>query len=91
MTRLPSPFRPFPHSPSAPADTSPWPRWLSLALAARYCSLSKVTILRYVKDGVIKGKKIGGKYILDRYSIDQFMDLCPEEEELVRSILGAVR
>jgi hypothetical protein len=53
--------------------------------------LSKVTILRYVKDGVIKGKKIGGKYILDRYSIDQFMDLCPEEEELVRSILGAVR
>ena len=45
-------------------------RWLSLAEAARYVSLSDKTLMKYVNAGVIYGTRKGGKWLIDRASID---------------------
>ena len=49
------------------------PRWLSVTDACRYSSMSDKTLMRYVKTGEIYGKKLGGKWYIDRYSIDAFL------------------
>ena len=49
------------------------PRWLDLHCAAQYASLSRKTLLRYVHAGEIVGNRVGGKWILDRNSLDSFM------------------
>jgi hypothetical protein len=47
-------------------------RWLDLKGAARYMSMSKKTIMRLVDQGQIVGCLKGGKWYLDRRSIDAF-------------------
>lgn len=49
------------------------PRWLSLAGAAVYASMCDKTLLKYIKAGDIYGTLKGGKWFVDRFSIDRFM------------------
>ena len=50
-----------------------YPRWLSLTEACKYASMSDKTLMRYVISGDIRGKKVGGKWYIDKTSIDTFM------------------
>ena len=49
------------------------PRWLSIREACRYASMSENTLMRYVPSEIY-GTKKGGKWYVDRESIDRFMD-----------------
>lgn len=50
------------------------PRWLDLNKACTYASMSEKTLLQYInKAKDIYGTKKGGKWYIDRYSIDEFM------------------
>ncbi len=49
-------------------------RWLSLTEAARYVSLSDKTLMKYVNAGVIYGTRKGGKWLIDRASIDTWLE-----------------
>jgi excisionase family DNA binding protein len=49
------------------------PRWLSLSEACEYAAMSDKTLLRFVGEGNIYGTKKGGKWYIDRFSIDAFM------------------
>ena len=48
-------------------------RWLTLEVAARYCSTSTFTILRWIKSAKIYGAKRGKQWYVDRLGIDTFM------------------
>ncbi|MCX5814971.1 MAG: helix-turn-helix domain-containing protein [Proteobacteria bacterium] len=48
------------------------PRWLSVKLACAYSSMSKNTIKKYLITGEIAGSKKGGKWYVDKNSIDAF-------------------
>ena len=48
-------------------------RWLDIDAACSYSSMSKNTLMRYVATNEIYGTKKGGKWIIDRLSIDRFM------------------
>jgi hypothetical protein len=50
-----------------------YPRWMDLRLASWYSSLSKKTLLRLIMEGHISARKLDGKWIVDRESIDLFM------------------
>ena len=50
------------------------PRWLSVKQACRYASMSRPTLMTYVVDGNIYGSLKGGKWYVDRYSIDAFFE-----------------
>jgi hypothetical protein len=56
-----------------PASPEVTPRWLSVSLACKYASMSDKTLMRHVRSGEIYGAKKGGKWYLDRLSIDDFM------------------
>jgi len=62
------------------------PRWLSLSHAAAYASMSKPTLIRRVQDGEIYGSLKGGKWFIDRESIDHFFlnDKVIVEETVAR-------
>lgn len=49
------------------------PRWLSVTQACKYTSMSDKTLMMYIKTGNIYGTKKGGKWYIDKYSIDEFM------------------
>jgi len=49
------------------------PRWLSITEACTYAGMSDKTLIRYVKDGAIYATRKGGKWYVDRQSIDSFM------------------
>ncbi len=49
------------------------PRWLSVTQACRYCAMSDKTLMRHIINGDIYGTKKGGKWYIDRDSIDAFM------------------
>ena len=49
------------------------PRWLSVREACRYMSMSENTLMRYVPCDIY-GTKKGGKWFIDRFSIDAFME-----------------
>ena len=57
-----------------------YPRWLSITDATStkqrkgYTSMSERTLTDYIKDGRIYGTKKGGKWYIDRMSIDDFMN-----------------
>ncbi|MEI6153815.1 MAG: helix-turn-helix domain-containing protein [Deltaproteobacteria bacterium] len=55
------------------------PRWLSLSEASKYCPLSRQTLLRLVEKGDIYGRYTGGKWCVDRESIDVYF-LAPSIE-----------
>ena len=50
------------------------PRWLDLAHAARYASMHRKTLLKYVLAGEIYGTRKAGKWFLDVHSIDAFFE-----------------
>lgn len=69
-----------------------YPRWLSVTEACRYASMSDKTLMRYIREGSIYAKKVGGKWYVDRLSIDDFMksdDVFVEEtiERLKRRLV----
>jgi hypothetical protein len=49
------------------------PRWLSVREACRYTSMSENTLMQYIPSKIY-GTKKGGKWYIDRESIDLFMD-----------------
>jgi hypothetical protein len=71
-------------------DMSVYPRWLSVREACRYMSMSENTLMRYVPVDIY-GTKKGGKWYIDRYSIDAFMDRDREGVKLaVERLKGRV-
>ena len=48
------------------------PRWLDVAGAKKYASMCDKKLLELVKTGKIYGTKKGGKWIIDRHSIDNY-------------------
>jgi len=50
------------------------PRWLSLAKACSYASMSENTLLNFIKTGDIYASKKVGKWYVDRESIDAFFE-----------------
>ncbi len=50
-----------------------YPRWMDLRLASWYSSLSKKTLLKLIMEGHIAARKLDGKWIVDKESIDFFM------------------
>ncbi|MGD0236811.1 MAG: helix-turn-helix domain-containing protein [Syntrophorhabdales bacterium] len=48
------------------------PRWLSLSHASKYACMHRQTLMRYVMAGEIYGTLKGGKWYLDKDSIDSF-------------------
>lgn len=56
-----------------------YPRWMDIKTACSYASLSKNTLMKLMREGHIRAKKLDGKWIFDRESIDTFMqtdDIC---------------
>ena len=47
-------------------------RWLTLREACRYARVSKNTLRRLIEEGHIVAKRLEGKWIVDRFSIDAF-------------------
>jgi Helix-turn-helix domain len=48
------------------------PRWLSVSKACHYCSMGDERLMQFVRAGDIYGTKKGGKWYIDRFSIDRF-------------------
>jgi hypothetical protein len=52
-------------------------RWLSMPEAMIYLRCrSRNTVLKYLREGLIDGKRLGGRWLIDRESIDR--RLTPE-------------
>jgi hypothetical protein len=49
------------------------PRWLSITQASKYAAMSDKTLMHYILSGDVYATKKGGKWIVDRESIDLFM------------------
>lgn len=47
-------------------------RWLTLREACRYARVSKNTLRKLIEEGHITAKRLEGKWIVDRFSIDAF-------------------
>ena len=62
------------------------PRWLSITQACRYTGMSDKTLMRYIKDSSIFATRKGGKWYVDKQSIDSFFhrDEIYIEETLAR-------
>lgn len=55
-------------------STAITPRWLDLHAASRYCSLHRQTLMIHVHAGDVYAKLVGGKWILDRNSLDSWLE-----------------
>ena len=55
-----------------PNTSNETPRWLDLHEATNYVCLSRKTIMRLIHAGEIVAYRVGGKWIIDRDSIDTF-------------------
>jgi hypothetical protein len=65
------------------------PRWLDLAGAAKYTSMSRKTLMVHIKSGEIYASHKGGKWYVDKDSIDTFhLGNNVQIEETVARILG---
>jgi excisionase family DNA binding protein len=64
------------------------PRWLSITNACRYSGMSDKTIMRYITTGKIYGSKKGGKWYIDRNSIDAFFK---SDEVAINETLARLR
>jgi hypothetical protein len=49
------------------------PRWLSITRACIYAGIGEKTLMHYILSGDVYATKKGGKWIVDRESIDLFM------------------
>lgn len=56
------------------------PRFLRLEAAQAYSGLSRSGIYRAIADGKILAKKVGRCLLLDRESIDRFINESPDAE-----------
>ena len=65
-------------SPKTPvideARVLPPQRWLSVAMAAKYSSLSTKAILKAIRKGEIPRRKVGRRFILDARCIDEWLE-----------------
>lgn len=62
-----------------------YPRWMDVKAACAYTSMSKNTLMKYIKkDGCIYAKRLKGKWYIDRESIDNFMLQDPVKIHLAR-------
>lgn len=61
-------------------------RWFSLAQASEYVSLSGKTLMKYIREGMIYGTCKGGKWLIDRESIDRWL-----EEDKIRILSKAYK
>ena len=64
------------------------PRWLSLSKACSYASMSENTLLGRIKTGDIYATKKGGKWYVDRESIDAFFE---NEKMLAKTIVASLK
>lgn len=62
------------------------PRWLSLSDAAEYCSLCSKTLLKYILEGEVYASKKGGKWIVDRESLDAWL---LGDETVIKDVLAS--
>lgn len=52
-------------------DSQAWPRWLSVDVAAKYCSLSPRSIRNLIASGrVTPSRAVRGKVLIDRLQLD---------------------
>lgn len=67
---------------SHPTQTTPeiLPRFLRMEQAVSYAGLSRSTLYREMAAGRIAAKKIRGCLLLDRSSLDCFLDEAPDAE-----------
>ncbi len=49
-------------------------RWLTVAVAARYCSLNATRIRAAIKKGELSRRKIGKAFILDVRELDDWLE-----------------
>ena len=61
-----------------------YPRWMDVKTACRYASMSKNTLMAYIKDDSIYAKRLKGKWYVDRDSIDNFMLQDPVKIHLAK-------
>jgi hypothetical protein len=61
-----------------------YPRWMDVKTACRYASMSKNTLMAYIKDDSIYAKRLRGKWYVDRDSIDNFMLQDPVKIHLAK-------
>lgn len=59
---------------AALVDGQLWPRWLSVATAARYCSLGEKSIRNLVASGKLTpSRAVRGKLLIDRQQLDSLL------------------
>jgi excisionase family DNA binding protein len=56
------------------AGTTP-KRWFTLAEACEYISVSRNTMIKWIKAGHVYGSKATGEWRIDRESIDDFLNM----------------
>jgi excisionase family DNA binding protein len=49
-------------------------RWLTVAVAARYCSLNAKAIRTAIQKGEIPRRKIGKSFVIDTHALDQWLE-----------------
>jgi excisionase family DNA binding protein len=69
---------------SSMAGQNGYPRWMDIKTACRYTSMSKNTLMEYIKEGSIYARRLGGKWYVDRESIDNFMLQDPVKIHLAK-------
>ena len=58
----------------AQSDKTLWPRWLSVELAARYCSLGQKSIRNLVAAGKLTPSRVvRGRILIDRHQLDSLL------------------
>lgn len=66
-------------------------RWISFKTAQKYSSMSRHTLMKYIKSGEVYGVLKGGKWYVDRLSIDAFYLDEGYDEKVVQGILAEMR
>jgi len=66
------------------AGQNVYPRWMDVKAASKYTSMSKNTLMEYIKDDCIYAKRLKGKWYIDRESIDNFMLQDPVKVHMSR-------
>lgn len=64
------------------------PRWLSLAHASKYASMHRQTLMRYINAGEVYATMKGGKWFVDKQSLDSFF--LADKVEVARCLGHAV-
>lgn len=65
-------------------------RWLTVTEACLYAKMSKNTLMGTIDSGHVFASKRGGKWIVDRKSIDQYY-LCGDDGKLYADVAKRIR